>query len=453
MANFDRIAHFCLAETAQAMPPAAIEMAAWLMLDTLGVAFAATPMEAGQIAGKTAKSLYGATGGAAAARIIGDGARVSPAGAAFAAAMATDNLDAHDGYNPCKGHIGVAVIPAVAALADELAELGQGPLSGPDTLAAVVVGYEIAGRAGLSLHASVSDYHTSGAWNALGVAAMGARLHGMDRDGLRHALGIAEYHGPRSQMMREIANPTMLHDGSSMGALVGLSAVSMARLGMTGAPAITIEAEEVAQFWADLGTHWIVQHQYIKPYPICRWAHGSIDAVAKIMGENGLSARDIASVEIRTFDQGVALFDGMPETTSQAQYSLKFAVANMIQHGEIGVAQISGAGLGDESVAALLPRISVAATDKHNARFPAGRWADASIETRDGRRLDSGDVNASGSAEEPWSHAQILDKFNRLAEPVLGEARAHALAEAIIGLPSGSSTWDDVARHLYQPLG
>ena len=61
-------------------------------------------------------------------------------------------------------------------------------------------------------------------------------------------------------------------------------------------------------------------------------------------------------------------------------------------------------------------------------------------------------MNASGSAEEPWTHAQILDKFNRLAEPVLGVARAHALAEAVIGLPSGSSAWDDVAQYLYQPL-
>jgi hypothetical protein len=69
----------------------------------------------------------------------------------------------------------------------------------------------------------VSDYHTSGAWNALGVAALGCRLRACP-DTLRHALGIAEYHGPRSQMMREIANPTMLHDGSGMGALVGMMA-------------------------------------------------------------------------------------------------------------------------------------------------------------------------------------------------------------------------------------
>ena len=44
---------------------------------------------------------------------------------------------------------------------------------------------------------------------------------GLSPDQLRQALGIAEYHGPRSQMMREIATPTMLHDGSGMGALVG----------------------------------------------------------------------------------------------------------------------------------------------------------------------------------------------------------------------------------------
>ncbi|WP_224380148.1 hypothetical protein [Roseovarius carneus] len=67
------------------------------------------------------------------------------------------------------------------------------------------------------MHASVADYHTSGAWNGLGVAALACRLRGADAGVLRHALGIAEYHGPRSQMMREIDNPTMLHDRSGMG--------------------------------------------------------------------------------------------------------------------------------------------------------------------------------------------------------------------------------------------
>ena len=63
-----------------------------------------------------------------------------------------------------------------------------------------------------------------------------ARLLG---ERLRHALGIAEYHGPRSQMMRCIDFPTMVKDGSGWGAIVGLSAVFAAD-GFTGAPALVV---------------------------------------------------------------------------------------------------------------------------------------------------------------------------------------------------------------------
>ena len=53
-----------------------------------------------------------------------DGREASLAGAAYAAATQTDNLDAHDGYNPVKGHIGVAVIPALLALAEQADPIG-----------------------------------------------------------------------------------------------------------------------------------------------------------------------------------------------------------------------------------------------------------------------------------------------------------------------------------------
>ena len=137
-----------------------------------------------------------------------DGREVSLAGVAYAAATQTDNLDAHDGYNPVKGHIGVAIIPALLALAEQ-AE----PMSGAEMLMLVTLGYEIAGRAGLALHATVSDYHTSGAWNALGVAAMASRMRGLSASLLREAIGIAEYHGPRSQMMRRSRIPACCMTG------------------------------------------------------------------------------------------------------------------------------------------------------------------------------------------------------------------------------------------------
>jgi 2-methylcitrate dehydratase PrpD len=285
----------------------------------------------------------------------------------------------------------------------------------------------------------------------LGVAAVAARLRGASAVQLREALGIAEYHGPRSQMMREIANPTMLHDGSGMGALVGLSAVVMAEMGFTGAPAITVEGKEVQQFWHDLGDVWQTDQQYIKPYPICRWAHAPIDGARKIRKEHAITHDQVARIDIRSFSNAVALFPGMPQTTSEAQYSLAFAVGNMIRHGTIGLAEISGAGLQDKDVAALVAKTHLMVEPRHEARFPDGRWADVSITLNDGRELHSGDMNARGGPDEPFSADQICEKFLSFAVPVVGEARAVALQKACLTMPQEEASFAPLLALLKDP--
>jgi len=441
-----RVADFALTLGAGQMPDSAKEAAALMMLDTMGILIASGPMEAGVIARDTAALLYASSDPAYSARMAFDGRRVSLAGAAYAGATQIDNLDGHDGYNPTKGHIGVVVLPALIALAEHCPDL-----TGPEALATVITGYEIAGRAGLSLHASVSDYHTSGAWNALGVVAMAARLRGHSPDQMRQAIGIAEYHGPRSQMMREIANPTMLHDGSGWGALVGLSAAVLAERGFTGAPAITIEAEAAAPHWADLGQFWQVEHQYVKPYPICRWAHAAIDGVRAVMLDNDLNHAQISSIHINSFHQAACLYAGMPGTTSQAQYSLPFAVAVQAIYGRIGAEHISGSGLTDPVVADLISRIQVAETDRHSARFPEGRWADVRIMTTDGRVFESGDTHARGGPEAPISRDEVVSKYQEFASPVLGPARADAIRQAILGWVNPDSRYADLLPLLFDP--
>lgn len=442
--TFEKVADFSLRRAAADMPASAQRAAALFLLDTLGILIGAGPMQAGVIARETAATLYASGDDNNRARMLFDGRAVSLAGAGFAAATQTDNLDGHDGYNPTKGHIGVVVVPALAALAEGLPDF-----SGPEALAAVIVGYEVAGRAGISLHASVSDYHTSGAWNALGVVAMAARLRGMSDEHFREALGIAEYHGPRSQMMREIANPSMLHDGSGWGTMVGLSAAIMAEKGFTGAPAITLEAEDVAEHWADLGSFWQMEHQYIKPYPICRWAHAAIDATRKLCIEHDLRHQDIAHIQVNSFHQAACLYQQVPDTTSKAQYSLPFAVAILVAYGHIGLEHIEGDGLRDPLVADILSRISVAETDKHNARFPKGRWADVQITLRDGQVLDSGDVHARGGPEDPFDQDQVVEKFMQFASPSIGETRANKIAQAVLGLERADSRFSDLGALIY----
>jgi 2-methylcitrate dehydratase PrpD len=443
-ATFDRLADFVFDLPPQDIPESTRDAAALMFLDTLGVTIGAGPMEAGRIARETSLAIYGGGVADTAARMLFDGRSVSVAGSAFAAATATDNLDAHDGYYPTKGHIGVVIIPAIAALSETVADF-----SGPEALALTTIGYEVAGRAAISLHDTVSDYHTSGAWNALGVTAVAARMRGHSRDQLRQGLGIAEYHGPRSQMMREIANPSMLHDGSGQGALVGISAAIMAERGFTGAPAITLEEDRVRRHWDDLGRFWQMEHQYVKPYPICRWAHAPIDAVRQVMMDHGLTHEQIAKIHINTFHESACLFPGVPQTTSQAQYSLAFAVAIQAAYGRIGVEHISDAGLSDPLVADIHSRITVSEAPRHSERFPACRVADVTVTLTDGRVIETGDVHARGGPEAPMDRTDVTDKFMEFAAPSLGSTRAAAIRDAVLGFTDPNSRFSDLGRLIF----
>ena len=68
-------------------------------------------------------------------------------------------------------------------------------------------------------------------------------------------------------MMRCIDHPTMLRDGVAWGAPTGVASAYMASTGFTGAPAITIEKEDTAEFWDDLGAGGrIADHTHYKRY-------------------------------------------------------------------------------------------------------------------------------------------------------------------------------------------
>lgn len=385
------------------------------LLDLLGVAASGTQTQLSQIIQTHALSQFGA--GDKSARLLMDGRTCSPVGAALAGGMTIDSIDAHDGYKPVKGHAGCGVLPALLAFleAEFSAEVSEAEL-----LAGLLIGYEIACRAGISLHDSACDYHTSGAWVSLAAAAIGARILKLDTEQTRHALGIAEYHGPRSQMMRCIDHPTMVKDGSGWGAMAGVSAAYMAQAGFTGAPAITVEAPEQAHFWNDLGENWLICQQYFKPFPVCRWAQPASIGALQLHEKYDFGVDDIEKVSIGTFHESIRLATASPQTTEQAQYSLPFPVAAALIHKQITVKEIAGEGLKDESVHALSRAIELYEVDVFNEAFPARRFSEVTISLKNGSVLESGPVEANGDPEIPLSEAEIDQKFHLFATPVLG---------------------------------
>lgn len=415
----------------EALPDPVVHQAKRAFLDLVGVAAAGTETRLSEIVRRFAVNNLGA--GRNGARILFDGRLASLSGAAYAGASTIDSFDAHDGHKLTKGHAGVAILPALLALADRAPGI-----DGRELLTSLVLGFEIATRAGIALHSSVSDYHTSGAWNALGVAAIGSRVLKLDVTATRHALGIAEYHGPRSQMMRCIDHPTMLKDGSGWGALAGMSAVQLAADGFSGAPAITMEAPEQAHLWSDLGSRWRMMEQYFKLYPVCRWAQPAVEAVAAIMRRHAVQADAIERVEIRTFAAGVRLGTNPPRSTEEAQYALGFPVAAYLVRGRIGADEVSDAGLEDPAILSMLERIDLAEDPDLTARFPAERAASAIVRLRDGTECRCEPVTAQGDPENPLDDDAIVAKFRDLAR-ALDPRRARAIEEGIFALDERSS--------------
>lgn len=353
-----------------------------------------------------------------------DGRGAAAPAMAMALGMAIDSLDGHDGFNPAKGHIGCPLLPAMLALAPS-------DCTGAEFLATLVMGYEFGARAAIAQHATVPDYHTSGSWGAVAGAAAGARLQRLSPDQTRHALGIAEYHGPRSQMMRCIDHPTMLKDGSGWGALCAVSAVQLARRGFTGAPAITVE--QAPDIWADLGARWYMLEQYYKPYPVCRWAQAPIEGVLALRRAHDLRAQHVARIEVATFHESIRLATSAPATTEEAQYSTSFPCAVAMVHGTVGPEHIADAALRDPEVMRLSRSLVMTEAPEANAAFPLKRLAKVRLVLTDGRVLDSGWMTPRWDWQTPPTGAELRAKYDALAAP-LGRPRADALAEVVATL-------------------
>ncbi|BBU32233.1 2-methylcitrate dehydratase (plasmid) [Burkholderia sp. THE68] len=419
--------------TFDALPERVIEQARLCVLDLLGVALAGRQTELARIAGDHAAEFFAP--GTLRSRMLFDGRVASPIGAGLAGAMTIDSCDGHDGHAQTKGHVGVTVLPALLALADM-----RPGMSGREFLACVVLGYELGTRAGIALHASACDYHTSGAWNALAAAALAARVLPLDMRQTREALGIAEYHGPRSQMMRCIDHPTMVKDGSGWGCMAGLSAAFLAQRGFTGAPALTIEQDETRSLWSDLGERWRIMEQYFKPQPVCRWAHPAIDAALALKSRHGFTSAQIRAVNVRTFHHATRLAHAAPASTEEAQYSLLFPVAVALKHGAVRFDALHGDALRDSEVLRLSHLIRTEEGAEYTSRFPGERLAEVSIELFDGKRFDSGATQARGDPDTPLDEAAIRAKFHAFADTACGTDMAHRLEQTIDALDTGDVT-------------
>lgn len=392
-------ATFALEGTLGSSPIGVTEAVKTRVVDTLAATVAGYEFEDAAVLKRFSRRFEGED-----ARILdGSGQTRSLPGAVLANATAANVLDIDDGHRLVKGHPAAIVVPAAVA---------AGELAGAtidDLLEAVYVGYELAVRVGLTIHEETGIYSGTGSWGATGVAAAVCRLLECDRETTEQAIGIADYHAPRTPIGRGVEQPGMTKDGIGWGAYVGCEAVTLAREGFTASGSPFDDSDRTDT----LGSRHHVTEGYLKPYPCCRWAQPGLEAALELRRRSEFTPREIERVVVETFSEATALTTAEPGSVAEAEYSYPYPVAVSLHQGEFGPGDLTPKARKRAAIIDLARRVDLEAAPDLDGRFPEECLARVHVET-DEDVFVSTTTRARGARQRPLSEEDRLEKHRRL---------------------------------------
>ncbi len=429
----DRWASFAVDQRAAALPQAALERARLVLLDSIGVI--AAGMQEEDVAALVRRR---ATGGGVA--VIGSGAHASASEAAFLAGLAGTTLELDEGNQFARGHPAIHVVPALLATARDC--------DGMALLRALALGYEIGSRIGIAskLHVTM---HPHGTWGTVGAAVAAASLAEADAATMASAINIAAGLGIATSRRTMLEGATVRNSFAGLSNQLGLLAWDMACAGITGeADAVsTVYGGIVADDFSpdamleNLGVRWEIARNYFKMHAACRYTHASLDVLqALVANEGGRIVPDqIEAIEVDTYVWAAQLDAPRPRTMLAGKFSIPFAIATTIVHGEASPAAFRPDVLDDRTIIDVAARVRVREDQAMTDALPAERPARLKITLKDGRRL-SGETRVNrGDTEAPYPVDEIIAKFRRLARPVWGTEVSGAIEQAVAHLDRADS--------------
>jgi 2-methylcitrate dehydratase PrpD len=417
------LAAFVVGTPSEAIPKLVAEPAKTVILDTIGVALAASARQIGKIVVQHVAENAGAP---ATATVLGAGIKAAAPMAALANGTLANALDFDDG-----SHLSTHVLPAALAVAEHRG------LSGKQVLDAFILAYEAG--AGLTQAIDFKRRQNGGpthrGWWHVGLvgpiaAAMTAcRLLGLDPHRTATAIGIASCSsGGFRRNMGTMAKA--LHSGNA--ARAGIEAAMLAQRGFTAdtamieAPLGFLEAvvlpddRDLAAIAERLGRPYVLEGALrIKRYPACNPGHALIDAALRLVDQYRIAADAIESIaaDLHAF----SLLRLEPCDEESAGFSGAFLIAATLIHGTFTLDQLSDEVVHDPRVTALMKRI------RH---VPARESETMTVVMSDGLRMTI-DVRPVSRLSE---RAAIREKFDRCAVPVVGRTAAETLKEQIAKL-------------------
>lgn len=392
-------------------------------LDTCATIVAGMPGEVAGAAGRVLALTPGSIDVPASKLSLG------PDGYAMLCGTAAHGIELDDGHRGGSVHPGVAVVPALLALASIV------PLTGRDLLLAQLVGYEAITALAAATNPALRNrgFHPTSSVGPLGAAlAVGRALRLNDKQ-MANALGIAASSaGGLFAFLAGGGDVKRLHGG--MAARAGLMAALFAREGIS-APARIIDAPSGwAQAFAGAAglslslppMTFNILDCYFKPYACCRHLQPAMEALITLRDGHCLSEAAVHKIEVETYSIAAKHAATGWGDMASAQLSFPYCLALALQIGRADLVHFGPDTRSAAWVDRIAAKVEIRATPEMDSLYPALRPARVTVHTAAGP-VSAYAPEARGCRELPLSDADLLDKARGLIAHVLGQDRAEIL--------------------------
>jgi 2-methylcitrate dehydratase len=437
----EQLAQWILTPRSEDIPSSAMQQAKLLLLDTIGCGYAALD----ELGARAVLATHAELGGAPTCSVIGSAAKTNAPNAVLVNGALIRILDLNDYVNDSKGEIGGHPsdnIPVAVAAGE------TSGVPGREVVAAIVLGYEIFGRAkALIARDSVWDGVTV---SGLVAAAMAGRLMGLEAAQVANALALSAARSPTPLAVRHGAISAAKSFANALVAQNGMQAALLARHGVTGpldlfenplglAP-VFAQGELAATLTAPLPPEGYIMRANIKAYPCLATGQAIVAAgIAlheKIKGEVArlrhvrVAMADMPFLRRQKDDPGRI----NPSSREAADHSFNFLAAVSLIDGEFGLAQFDNERWNDPKVRAVMAKLEITVDSELNCRSPGSFPCVMTARDDAGREIVVEVPEPPGLSRRGLDEAAVTRKFNVIAASHLDADSRSRIIEAALSL-------------------
>jgi 2-methylcitrate dehydratase PrpD len=412
-----------------AIPDEARHYARRHLLDTVGVMIAGA---AGDVASH-AEAVLATVRPAGRIPVPGRARRADLIDAAFLGGTAAHGIELDDGFRQGSVHPGCVVIPAALALGCARGSDGQALMQ------AIVAGYETVIAIGRACHPDLRQrgFHPTAAVGVFGSAAAAGKLGALSPERLANAFGLAASSaGGLFAFVNGGGDIKRLHAGHA--AREGLQAALLADQGVEGPPGVLEARDGFMQAFSRaekarvimLPPPFGITDCYIKPYPCCRHIQPAVEALIGLLADKNIASDEVERIEVATYRIAAEHAETGWDDFASAQLSFPYLIGLALKFRAIKLEHFADEVRRDPGFAAIARKLTVTAPPDVDRLYPQLRPARVTVTTARGSFTRQAD-EALGSRIGPIDDSALQAKFLDLVGPVLGTARAKALAEQL----------------------